>query len=245
LFNKAPFYVISTLLDHWLLLKDLQSLSEMQLVHLACIHNAPFDIICYLSSLFPGSLTSKNIMRYTPLMYTLEKKRNEDIIQCVSYSNLEAIGDFDQGNREWAKFAIVNEYYGNESFIDSEMAMFQLKHKDPTLTHLVMGERFHCSHPTESDGSFNSSHYERAVMDALDAVYSHPHLTKLILAMDDLNSILWTEGNAWNALISVLRDKPSTTTISIRTLLTCLATVGEMLEHSCPQLNFLRIFYDG
>jgi ankyrin repeat protein len=84
LFNKAPFYVISTFVDHWLLLEDLQSLSEMQLVHLACIHNEPFDVIHYLSSLFPESLTSKNIMGYTPLIYALEKKRDEDIIQCVS-----------------------------------------------------------------------------------------------------------------------------------------------------------------
>jgi hypothetical protein len=49
-----------------------------------------------------------------------------------------------------------------------------------------------------------------------------------------------------NALISVLRDLPSTTAILIRTLMERLATVpvGEMMEH-CPQLNFLRIHYDG
>jgi hypothetical protein len=81
-------------------------------------------------------------------------------------------------------------------------------------------------------------------MDILDAVYSHPHLTELILAVDDPNSILWTEGNAHNALISVLCDKPSTTAISIRTSMARFTTVGEMLKH-CPQLKFLRIFYDG
>jgi proteasome lid subunit RPN8/RPN11 len=206
-------------MDHWLLLEDLQFLSEMQLVHLACIHNAPFDVIHCLSSLFPGSLTLKNNKGYTPLMYALEKKRDEDIIQCVTYSNLEAIGDFDQGNRQWAKFAMVNEHFGDESCIDSEMAMFWLKHKDPMLTCLVVGDRFHCSHPKESDGLFNSSPYERAVMDILDAVYSHPHITELSLAMDDHNSILWREGNALNAMISVLRDLLSTTAILIRTLL--------------------------
>jgi hypothetical protein len=159
--------------------------------------------------------------------------------------NLEAIGDFNQGNLEWAEFVVVNEYFGDESFIDSEMAMFWLKHKDPTLTRLMMGNRFHCSHPTESDGFFNSSsHYKRAVMDVLDAVDSYPYLTKQILAVDDLNSILWTEGNAWNGLISVLRDKPSTTALLIRTLLTHLAMVGEMLQH-CPQLKILITFYDG
>jgi hypothetical protein len=53
LFNKAPFYVTSTFVDHWLLLEDLQSLSETQLlVHLACIHNAPFNVVRYLPSLF-------------------------------------------------------------------------------------------------------------------------------------------------------------------------------------------------
>jgi hypothetical protein len=107
---------------------------------------------------------------YTPLMDALEKKRDEEIIQCVGYSNLEAIGDFNQGNHNWAKFEIVNEHFGDESFIDSETAMFWLKHKDPMLTSLMMGDSFHCSHPKESDGLFNSSHYERAVMDVLDAI---------------------------------------------------------------------------
>ena len=59
LFNKAPFHVISNFVAHWLLLEDLHSLTEMQLVHLACGHNATFDIIHYLSSLFPASLTTR------------------------------------------------------------------------------------------------------------------------------------------------------------------------------------------
>jgi hypothetical protein len=53
LFNKVPFFIISTFVDHWLLLEALQSLSEMQLVHLACIHNALYNVVHYLSSLFP------------------------------------------------------------------------------------------------------------------------------------------------------------------------------------------------
>jgi hypothetical protein len=71
LFNQAPFYVISTYVAHWLLLEDLHSLTEMQLVHLACVHNAPFDVIHYLSSLFPGSLTTRNYKGYTPFMLAL------------------------------------------------------------------------------------------------------------------------------------------------------------------------------
>jgi hypothetical protein len=51
-FNQAPFNVISTFVAHWLLLEDLPSLTEMQLVHLTYGHNAPFNIIHYFSSLF-------------------------------------------------------------------------------------------------------------------------------------------------------------------------------------------------
>jgi ankyrin repeat protein len=230
---------------HWLLLKDLHSLTEMQLVHLACMHNAPFNVVRYLSSLFPGSLTTKNKKGYTPFMIALWNKLDEDIIQLLSYSNIDAIGDFDREN-DSAKVAIIEHHFGDESLIDSEMTMFCLEHKDPTLNRLVMGDLFHCIHPTESDGLFNSysSDYERRVMDVLDAVKSHPHLQELILAWDYHDSILWREGNARNALISVLRDLPSTTAISIVTSIPRFRMMGEMMEH-CAQLKFLRIDYEG
>jgi ABC-type enterochelin transport system permease subunit len=80
LFNQAPFNIISTFMSHWLLLEDLHSLAEMQLVHLACGHNATFDIIHYLSSFFPASLTMRDYKEYTPFMLTLYNKLNEDII---------------------------------------------------------------------------------------------------------------------------------------------------------------------
>jgi hypothetical protein len=65
-------------------------------------------------------------------VYALEKKLDEDIIQLLSYSNFDANGDFDWGEYERANYSIVNEHFGDESFIDSKMAMFQLEHKDPT-----------------------------------------------------------------------------------------------------------------
>jgi hypothetical protein len=52
LFNKASFDVISTFVSHWLLLKDLHSLREMELVHLACEHHATFNVIRYLLYFF-------------------------------------------------------------------------------------------------------------------------------------------------------------------------------------------------
>jgi hypothetical protein len=60
LFNQAPFNVISTFVSHWLLLEDLHSLTEMQLVHLACEHNVTFDVIRYLLALYPESWKTKN-----------------------------------------------------------------------------------------------------------------------------------------------------------------------------------------
>jgi hypothetical protein len=253
LFNKAPFHVISNFVAHWLLFEDLHSLTEMQLVHLACMHNAPFDVIHYLSSLFPGSLTTKNKKGYTPFMIALWNKVDEDIIQLLNYSNFDAIGDFNGGNYG-AQSSIIKEYFGDafdidsemadEFVIDSKMAIFRVEHKDPTLNCIMIGDRFHFIHPKESDGSFDASRYERAVMDVLDAVQMHPHLKELILAVDDPNSILWRDGNARNALIAVIRNLPSTTAISIRTSIPRLVMVGEMMQH-CPQLKFLSICYYG
>jgi hypothetical protein len=185
----------------------------------------------------------KNYKGYTPFMITLWNKLDKDIIKLLSYSNIDAIGDFHQEN-DSAKVTIINEHFGDESFIDSKMTIFRLEHKDPTLNCLVMGDLFHCIHPIESDGSFNSSHYERIVMDVLDAVESHPHLKELLLAVDHPDSILWRAGNARNALISVLCDLPSTTAISIRTSIPHLGMVGKMMQH-CPQLKFLSIHYYG
>jgi hypothetical protein len=112
LFNKAPFYVISTFVSHWLLLEDLHSLTEMQLVHLACVHHAPFDVIHYLSSLFPDSLTMKNCKGYIPFMIALYKKLDKNIIYLLGDSNVAAIGDFDCGHG-YAKNAIIEECFGN------------------------------------------------------------------------------------------------------------------------------------
>jgi hypothetical protein len=71
LFNQAPCNVISTFVSHWLLLEDLYSLTEMQLVHLACKHNATFDVIHYLLALSPESPKMKNLKGYTPFMLAL------------------------------------------------------------------------------------------------------------------------------------------------------------------------------
>jgi hypothetical protein len=46
-------------------------------------------------------------------------------------------------------------------------------------------------------------------MAVLDAVKSFPNLEELILAVDCDYSILWREGNACNALFSVMRDLPA------------------------------------
>jgi hypothetical protein len=68
LFNQAPFNVIYTFVLHWLLLEDLHTLTEMELVHLACEHNATFDVIHYLLALSPESWKMKNSKGYTPCM---------------------------------------------------------------------------------------------------------------------------------------------------------------------------------
>ncbi|MCK7580967.1 MAG: ankyrin repeat domain-containing protein [Chromatiales bacterium] len=88
LFNQAPFNVISTFVSHWLLLEDLHSLTEMQLVHLACKHNATFDVIRYLLALSPESWKTKNSNGYTPFMIALSKKLDEDILYILDDSDI-------------------------------------------------------------------------------------------------------------------------------------------------------------
>jgi hypothetical protein len=104
--------------------------------------------------------------------------------------------------------------------------MFRLGHKDPTLKFLALGDLFHSPYPKESDGSFNYSQYEKTVMDVLDAVKSFPHLEELILAVDHDDLILWREGNASNAVFSVMRDLPSKIIITIQVVISSFDPVG-------------------
>jgi hypothetical protein len=208
LFNQAPFNIISTFVCHWLLLEDLHSLTEMQLVHLACEHNVTFDVIQCLSSLFPASWIMRDSKGYTPFMHALYNKLDKDILYILDDFNVGAIGDFDCGTG-YAKNAVVKECFENDvKRGDSQKTMFRLEHKDPTLKFLALGDLFHSL-------SFNYSQYEKTVMDVLDAVKPFPHLEELILAVDCDDSILWREGNARNALFSVMRDLPSKVILTI------------------------------
>jgi hypothetical protein len=184
LFNKAPFYVISNFVSHWLLLEDLHSLTEMQLVHLACEHNATFDVIHYFSAIFPESWKTKNSKGYTPFMIALSEKLKEDILYILDDSDMGAIGDFNSSlgssNCKVVKVYLQDDY----KRLDSYKTLFQLEHKDPTLKYIALADLFHSLYRRESDGSYNYSKHEKTVMDILHAVKSFPHLEGLILAVD-------------------------------------------------------------
>jgi ankyrin repeat protein len=151
LFNKAPFYVISTFVSHWLLLEDLHSLTEMQLVHLACKHNVTFNVIRYLLSLSPESWKTKNSTGYTPFMIALSKKLNKDILYILNDSSMGLIGDLTGSG--CAKNSVVEEFCGEDfKRLDSKKTLFQLEHKDPTLKCLALADLFHSLYPEESDG---------------------------------------------------------------------------------------------
>jgi hypothetical protein len=214
LFNQAPFNVISTFVSHWLLLEDLHSLTEMQLMHLAWEHNATFDVICYLLALSPTSWKTRNSNGYTPFMLALSNKFDKDILYILDDSNVGVIGDFSGSG--CAKNAVVKECFEDDfKRLDSQKTLFRLEHKDPTLKCLALADLFHSLYPEESDGSFNYSQHQKTVMDLLDAVKSFPHLEELILVVDRDDSILWREGNAHNALFSMMHDLPSKVIITI------------------------------
>jgi hypothetical protein len=160
LFNKAPFYIISNFVPHWLLLEDLHSLTEMQLVHLACKHNATFDVICYLLAIFPESWKTKNSKGYTPFMIALSKKLNEDILYILDDSDMGAIGDFNSSvgsaNGKVVEVFLQDDY----KRLDSHKTLFWLEHMDPTLKYIALADSFHSLYQEESDGSYNYSKNE-------------------------------------------------------------------------------------
>ena len=137
-----------------------------------------------------------------------------DVLYILDDSDMGAIGDFCGSGA--AKRGVVEVYFQDDyKCLDSQKTLFRLEHKDPTLKCLALADSFRSLYPEESDSSFNYSKHEKTVMDVLDAVKSFPHLEELILAVDCDNSILWREGNARNALFSVMRDLPSRVIITI------------------------------
>jgi hypothetical protein len=138
-----------------------------------------------------------------------------------------------------AKNAVVKECFEDDfKCLDFEKTLFWLEHKDPTFKWLALAD------PKESDSSFNYSKHQKTVMDILDAVKSFPHLEELILVMDCDNLILWREGNACNALFSVMRDLPSKVIITIQVAIKSFDPVAEMMKH-CHNLKYLTISIVG
>jgi hypothetical protein len=147
-------------------------------------------------------------------MLALSNKLDEDILYILDYSDMGAIGDFN--GLATAKNKVVEVYFEHDyKHIDSQKTLFRLEHKDPTLKCLALADSFHSLYPVKGDGSFNHSKHEKRVMDVLDAVKSFPHLVGLILVVDHNDSILGREGNARNALFSVMRNLPSKVVITI------------------------------
>jgi hypothetical protein len=203
-------------------------------VHLACEHNATFDVIRYLLALSPESWKTKNstgytpfmialspeswkmknLKGYTPFMLALSNKLDEDILYILDDSDIGAIGDFN--GLAAAKNKVVEVYFEHDyKCIDSQKTLFRLEHKDPTLKCLALADSFHSLYPDKGDGSFDHYEHEKRVMDVFDAVKSFPHLQELILAVNKYESILWREGNARNALFSVMHDLPAQVVIMI------------------------------
>jgi hypothetical protein len=170
-------------------------------------------------------------------MYALEAAHDLDVIQCVSYSRVEYVGDYESRafpNSHSSNNA-ADQFIGDERLIDSDMAMFRLDHNDPTLTSLVIADSFYSM----------EERYGTPMMDVLNAVYMHPHLTEIIFAWDDFESPLWREDEMANdALCLILRDKPLITNIAIRTSMPDFGRVGALLRH-CPQLKSVFFAYDG
>ena len=245
LMNKANFYVISTLVSHWLLKEDLHSLTEMQLVHLACEHKASFDVIRYLLSLSPEAWKTKNSKGYTPFMIALSNQLDEDILYNLDDCDMGAIGDFcslGSANRD-----VVDDYFEKDyKLLDSEKTLFRLEHKDPTLKCVVLSDEFHSLYPEEDVDVPNRNHskHKKAVMDVLDAIKSFPDLDQIVLTVDRQDSIIWREGETCNALFSVLRNLPSKVMIEIRFAIQSFDPVIEMMKH-CPNVKFLSIHVSG
>jgi hypothetical protein len=234
--NDAPYKVIKTFVDNWEDLENLESMDEVTFLHWACFFDSPLDVTRLLSSTFPLSKRFHSYDHgYNPLMYALSLARPSDVIECMSYSSVEYIGDYQKysfmrddspfhaGN---CQFYLVHLYLQDRNC--NQTALFRLRHNDPTLTRIILGDSFR-----SVDGSF------------FDSLHSHQYLTELFLAWDDEDSNLWSEGQfANNCLITLLRDKKTITTVEVRTSTRDLTPIGDVLQH-CPQLRCVRIAHSG
>jgi hypothetical protein len=255
---EAPYNIIVSFMDEWLQLEDFQTLSEMNLLHCACWWNAPLDVIHYLSSLFPDSLSMQTKRSgYIPLMYALQAKRDPDVIKCLSNSNVEYIGDFDVGDwveEDWShknkvNKAIVDRYMVDESFIDSSRGMFRLEHKDPTLTCLVISDTLHSFLEMDPPDDFYGRNdeyehlYESACNSIIHAISSHPHLTMIVFIIH-CRLIDNRYVRQRDALIEVIRDKALITEIEVLTSDSDLRTVGHVLTNF-PHVKSVKIASHG
>ena len=111
------YNVVLAFVDEWLKFELIKTLSDMEFVHHAVKNKAPLKVISYLSSMFPYSLEKKGKKDgYTPLMYALEGEHDMDVIECVSYSYLDYVGDYDRSREYFNSHRfIVDEYIGPES----------------------------------------------------------------------------------------------------------------------------------
>jgi hypothetical protein len=212
----------------------------MQLVHLACEHHATFDVIRYLSALFPESWKTKNSNGYTPFMIALSEKLDDDILYILYDSDMGAIGDF--GTCGTANEEVGDFYFEeDDKHQDSQNTLFRLKHNDPTLKCLILSDAFHSLYLDEEE---NDSKHQKAVMVVLDAIKSFPNLDELVFMVDSPLSILWREGETRNALFSVLRDLSSEVDIVIRLAIPTFDPLTEMMKH-CPNVKYLSICVAG
>jgi ankyrin repeat protein len=130
-------------------------------LHLACIANAPVEVVRYLANEKRSSVHKKDNRGYTPLMYVLKEKQDVNVIECVCFLQYEFMGD----------------YNSDDDDIVIGRTMFSLEHDDPYLERLSLGS-------TTTIGG--SSEMLRVV----DATLCHSTIKSLYSVWDDVDSLL-------------------------------------------------------
>jgi hypothetical protein len=143
-------------------------------------------------------------------MIALERGLDKEIIQCLSYSDTEFIGD------ELCNCPYLIDGDGYYVRPDNHSAMFRLVNNDPTLKHVVLGDSFESVNPRDED-TLDEEVFDEDMEDAIDenlldvlgAIHRNKYVKCLTFMHYYASSAIWREGPSRDALINVVRDKKS------------------------------------
>jgi hypothetical protein len=175
-------------------------------------------------------------------MIALVEQLYEAVIECVSYSDTKFIGDY----QLYCPYITVYPH----TWIHNELAMFCLVTNDPTLKHVVLGDRFKTINGPNNDGEefdrFGDHEDHNAIHEGLltilQAINSNTQIDCLSFCATSDYSAIWREDPSRDALINVVQEKKLIEWMSFLTTHPDLTHLGDLVQHF-PQVKAVRLSY--